>query len=144
MFLDDDVVKELFDVDEHVKKVVHDAFEQCDTSQVFYISTKSSFIYDTRIKVLLCDTHIKTSQCSQLIYIFRYFIYRLKVLLYDTHIKVLLYDTHIKTSQCSRLIYIFLKTGKLSPEEFRSWADRHSYILDIIFGHKSFSDKQKV
>lgn len=66
--LDDDVVKELFDVDEHVKKVVHDAFEQCDTSQ----------------------------------------------------------------------------TGKLSPEEFRSWAERHSYILDIIFGHKSFSDKQKI
>ncbi|XP_028415555.1 uncharacterized protein LOC114538589 isoform X2 [Dendronephthya gigantea] len=66
--LDEEVVKELFDVDEHVKKVVHDAFEQCDTSQ----------------------------------------------------------------------------TGKLSPEEFRNWAEQHSYILDIIFGHKSFTDKQKI
>lgn len=36
------------------------------------------------------------------------------------------------------------QTGKLSPEEFRTWAERHSYILDIIFGHRSFTDKQKI
>lgn len=36
------------------------------------------------------------------------------------------------------------QTGKLSPEDFRTWAERHSYILDIIFGHRSFTDKQKV
>lgn len=47
--LDEEVVKELFDVDAHVKKVVHDAFEQCDTSQVIYmckslLHTASPFI----------------------------------------------------------------------------------------------------
>ena len=34
IFSDEGAVKEIFDVNEHVKKVVHDAFEQCDTSQV--------------------------------------------------------------------------------------------------------------
>ena len=36
LLIDVGLAKELFDVDKHVKKVVHDAFEQCDTSQVFY------------------------------------------------------------------------------------------------------------
>lgn len=34
--LDNDVLREFFNIDEHVKNVVHDAFEQCDTTQVLY------------------------------------------------------------------------------------------------------------
>lgn len=47
-------------------------------------------------------------------------------------------------TRCSEFMFFLPQTGKLSPEEFRNWAEQHSYILDIIFGHKSFTDKQKV
>ncbi|XP_046862538.1 uncharacterized protein LOC124456036 isoform X2 [Xenia sp. Carnegie-2017] len=63
----------------------------------------------------------------------------------DSHMRSRDIDEHVKNvvrdafEQCD-----LSQTGMLSPEEFRNWAERHSYILDIIFGHYSFADKQKL